>query len=153
MIKFQTVILAVFLITQGCGYKSIHKIEKGNYSIIKFQITGDRKITRDLEANFKKFKENESAEHKYELITNSQVVKKIQSKDSRGVSQNLTLEVIIELKLKEDGEIVAEESFKESANYANLDNKFELSQYEKIIIKNQTNKIINKINYFIKALK
>ena len=115
MIKFQTVILAVFLITQGCGYKSIHKIEKGNYSIIKFQITGDRKITRDLEANFKKFKENESAEHKYELITNSQVVKKIQSKDSRGVSQNLTLEVIIELKLKEDGEIVAEESFKESA--------------------------------------
>ena len=153
MIKFQIIILAVFLITQGCGYQSIHKIEKGNYSIIKFEITGNKKITRDLETNFKKFKKNESANHKYELITNSQVVKKIQSKDSKGVSQNLTLEVIIGLVLKEDGKIIAEESFKESVNYANLENKFELSQYEKIIIKNQTNKIINKINYFIKTLK
>ena len=69
------------------------------------------------------------------------------------MTQNLTLDVIIKIKIKEDGKTLAEKTFQESVGYSNLDNKFELNQYEKIIIKDQTNKIINKINFFISTLK
>ena len=106
-----------------------------------------------MENNFKRFEKNPNSKYIYELIINSEVVKKIQSKNSAGVSQNLKLDVIIKIKIKENGKTLAEKTFQESVGYANLDNKFELSQYEKIIVKDQTNKIINKINFFIPTLK
>ena len=153
MINLKIVLLGIFLLAQGCGYQSVHKIERENFSIIKFEITGDQKISRYLENNFKKFEKNSDSKYIYELTINSEIVKKIQSKNSAGVTQNLTLDVIIKIKIKEDGKTLAEKTFQESVGYANLDNKFELSQYEKIIVKDQTNKIINKINFFIPTLK
>jgi len=43
-------------------------------------------------------------------------------------------------------------SFEEKTNYNNLDNKFELKQYEKIVINDLTNKIVNDINYFLLSI-
>ena len=42
--------------------------------------------------------------------------------------------------------------FSQKTNYNSLDDKFELKQYENIIIKGKTNKIVNKINTFLRSL-
>ena len=55
--------------------------------------------------------------------------------------------------MKENQKTVGEKIFKESLNYSNLVNKFELNQYEKIMIKDHTNKVVNKINLFISSLR
>ena len=42
---------------------------------------------------------------------------------------------------------------KENTNYNNLDNKFELKQFEKIIVNDLTNKLINKIHFALSTIK
>ena len=153
MIIRKIILLITFLLIQGCGYQSIHLIEKGNFSISKLEITGDQKISRYLEANFKKFIKIQNSKNTYELIAYSKITKSIQSKNSAGVSENLALNIIINIEIKEGGETIGSKSFQEKIGYSNLDNKFELSQYEKIIVKDQTDKIISKINFFISSLK
>jgi len=153
MIKLSPILLIFFLLLQGCGYQSVHKVKRGNFSIIKFDISGDKKITRELTRNFEKFQKNENSEYRYELITNSQMSKEVRSRNSKGRAENLYLNIIIQITVKEDGIIIGNKIFQENTNYANSDNKFELSQYEKIIVKNLTTKVINKINIYITTLK
>ena len=40
-------------------------------------------------------------------------------------------------------------NFEEVVNYNSLDNKFELKQYENILIKDLTQKILNEIHFFL----
>lgn len=152
MIKLSSIIIFI-LFLQGCGFKSIYKIERGSYSIIKFETTGDEKISRDLISNFEKFQKNKDSKYSYELISNAIVNKEIRSKNSSGISENLSISILINIQVKENGEILVEKLFQENVSYSNLENKFELNQYENIIIKNQTRKIINKVNLYISSLK
>ncbi len=153
MIKLASILLAFFLLLQGCGYQSIHKIKKGNFSIIKFDTNGDKITSRELTRNFEKFQIVGNSMFLYELITDSQINKEVRSKNSKGIAENFSINVIITIIVKENGIKIASKSFKENSNYANSENKFELSQYEKIITKNLTAKIIKKINLYIATLK
>ena len=137
---------------QGCGYQSIHKIDKTNFTIIRFETNGDEKISRDLARNFEKLQINQGSKNRYELITNSQINKKVDSRNSSGVAENLSIYLIIKISVIENGMIIGEKSFQENSNYVNLVNKFELHQYEKIILKNLTAGIIKKISLYISSL-
>jgi len=149
MIKLGPLLLICFLLLQGCGYQSVHKIKRENFSIIKFEISGNENISRDLTRNFEKFKIMENNKYKYELISNSQINKKVRSRNSKGVAENLSLNILIQIIIKENGVTIGNKSFKENSNYANSENKFSLSQYEKVITKGLTKKIINRINFYI----
>ena len=153
MIKFKLFLLFLFFIIQGCGYQSIHKTKISDFTIINVETIGDKKISRYLENSFERFKDNQKSNNIYEIITTSQVNKTILSKNSAGVSENLLLKITVNIKIKENGNIIREKLFKENARYSNLVNKFELKQYEKIIIKDQTAKIIHKIILFISSIK
>ena len=68
------------------------------------------------------------------------------SKNKSGKNSNLSLEIIIDLEISKNGNILKKISYKENTNYNSLENKFELKQYEKILIKELTNRIINRIH-------
>ena len=53
------------------------------------------------------------------------------------------------LEIKEDGKTIKIKKLSNNFTYNNLDNKFDLSQYQKNIEKNLTNKIIDEIRVFL----
>ena len=151
--RFNYILVILIFLLCGCGYQSIYKVDKGEFSIINFEINGPDKITRSLTRNFKLLQNNKEANKYYNLNANSNITKSIKSKNSKGEIETYSLKVTVNLIIKMNNQIIQEKEFSEIVSYNNLDNKFELKQYEDIIIKSQTIKIINKINIFLRSLK
>mgnify|MGYP005651798251 FL=1 len=151
--RFNYILVILIFLLCGCGYQSIYKVDKGEFSIINFEINGPDKITRSLTRNFKLLQNNKEANKYYNLNANSNITKSIKSKNSKGEIETYSLKVTVNLIIKMNKQIIQEKEFSEIVSYNNLNNKFELKQYEDIIIKNQTIKIINKINFFLRSLK
>tara|TARA_B100000767_G_scaffold269786_1_gene292188 strand:+ start:4529 stop:4987 length:459 start_codon:yes stop_codon:yes gene_type:complete len=152
MIRIIPTLLIIFLI-QGCGYHSIHKIDRFDFTIIKFNTTGDKKINRELNRNFEKFQTKGISKRRYEIIADSKINRKVKSRDSAGIAENLLINLSIKVTVIENGNIISERLFQRNNSYTNLENKFELSQYELIILQNLNTKIIKKINLYISSLK
>ena len=151
--RFNYILVILIFLLCGCGYQSIYKVDKGEFSIINFEINGPDKITRSLARNFKQLQNNKEANKYYDLNANSNITTSIKSKNSKGEIETYSLKVTVNLIIKMNNQIIQEKEFSEIISYNNLDNKFELKQYEDIIIKSQTIKIINKINIFLRSLK
>ena len=151
--RFNYILVILIFLLCGCGYQSIYKVDRGEFSIINFEINGPDKITRSLTRNFKLLQNNKEANKYYNLNANSNITKSIKSKNSKGEIETYSLKVTVNLIIKMNKQIIQEKEFLEIISYNNLNNKFELKQYEDIIIKNQTIKIINKINFFLRSLK
>ena len=151
--RFNYILVILIFLLCGCGYQSIYKVDKGEFSIINFEINGPDKITRSLARNFKQLQNNKEAIKYYNLNANSNITTSIKSKNSKGEIETYSLKVTVNLIIKMNNQIIQEKEFSEIISYNNLDNKFELKQYEDIIIKSQTIKIINKINIFLRSLK
>ena len=150
--KLNYILIVIIFLLHGCGYQSIHNINSGDISIIKFDTSGSNKVSKYLIKNFEKFQNNNKAKKYYEVSTNSNTTKSIDSKNKKGKAETYSLKVTINLIVKKDNQIIQTKQFSEKTNYNSLDNKFELKQYENIIIQGQTNKLINRINTFLRSL-
>jgi len=153
VIKLKNIFIILVFFLHGCGYQAVNKMSINKYTILKYELNGDKEISRHLKKNFNKFTKSKNHPRKYTIKTQSKINKKINSKDSLGVAEALSLEINITITVKENDKILWNKSYLENVNYSNMDNKFELNQYEKNIIKNQTEKIINKINFSIASIK
>ena len=136
----------------GCGFESIHQRKNVDFSIIKFETKGEKKISKYLTLYLSGLQKNQNANRSYEIVTNSTINKKITSKNSRGEAQNHSIEVIVEVTVKQNSKIIKVKNFVEKNDYASNSNKFELKQYEKLIIDSLSEKIIDKINFFISSI-
>tara|TARA_B100000795_G_scaffold76198_1_gene54193 strand:+ start:1114 stop:1578 length:465 start_codon:yes stop_codon:yes gene_type:complete len=154
MRKLKFIVILFVLFINGCsGYESVHKIEKKEFSIVALNLHGDKKINQYLKKNFKKYEDTNGANRFYKIDTSSSINKTIKSKNKSGVTLNYSLNISIDLIVMEGEKILGKKVFSESVNYSNLDNKFELNQYEKLITKNQSKKIIEQINQYIDSIK
>ena len=150
--RFNHILIIFISLLYGCGYQSIHNVNKGDISIIKFETSGSAEVSKNLIKNFKKLQKNKEATKYYEINASSNITKSINSKDKKGNVETYFLKVTINLIVKKNDQIIQTKQFSEKTNYNSLDNKFELKQYENIIIQSHTNKIINRINSFLKSL-
>jgi len=152
MIKYKFFLFILILLTASCGYHSTHKIDVSKYAIAKFELNGDKIINRLLKRNFEKFSDQKNIKKIYIIKTNSVKKRTIKAKDRLGNSSSFSMSVRIDIEVKDSNKIIKFKSFGEKTNYNNLDNKFELKQYEKIVINDLTNKIVNDINYFLLSI-
>ena len=97
----------------------------------------------------------DTAKHIAEKLTNENKdflvndIKKTNSKSKTGKNSNLSIKIIVNSIILKEGKKFKVLNFEETVNYNSLDNKFELKQYEKIIIKDLTQKILDKIHFFL----
>ncbi len=148
----------IFLITLiilqfGCGYKIANNSNYYNFQISSFKLTGEKKINNILDKNFKKFKDNENSSSIYKLISDSKMIRSITSKDSSENVLTYKLEITIKLKIFENNSLISEISFKEKTDYNNTTSKFELKQYENILLQDLTDQLIVKINNHLSTVK
>ena len=142
-----------FIILNGCGYQALNKTNNSNYIISSYKIFGNTQVNKILKKNFDKFKKEDPSLKKFSIVVKSELIKSNNSKKRSGEATNLTLEVLIDIEINSNGNEFKKLFFKENTNYNNLDNKFELKQFEKIIVNDLTNKLINKIHFSLSTMK
>ena len=153
MNKTNIIFLIFLFVLYGCGYQSVHQKKAGDFSITKFETKGERNISRNLTRYFLKLQKKENASRHYEITTNSKIDRKTISKNSKGETESYSIDIFVDLEVKYNNEIIKTKTFLENSNYSNKSNKFKLKQYEELIIENLSNKIIDRINFFINSLK
>ena len=129
-----------FFLLLSCGYEPIHskKINNSNYnfSINTINYIGDNNVNQILKNKLKKNLNKEKKSLALNLNLNSRVEKVITSKDKKGNPIKFLIEIIINLEIFESEILKEKTKFKETFEYDNLSNKFNLKQYEKNIKNN-----------------
>ena len=146
-------LITLILLQFGCGYKIANNSDYYNFQILSFELTGEKKINNILDKNFKRFNNNKNSSPVYELTSDSEIIRSITSKNSSGNILTYKSEIIIKLKIFENNNLISEISFNEKTDYNNTTSKFELKQYEDILLQDLTNQIIVKINNHLSTLK
>ena len=135
--------LILFLFLSSCGYKAIHSKKNNNsydFSISKLSFIGDRNINLRIKEKLNNYTLNKKDKN-FILDIESDVEKKILSKDASGEVTNFKITIKIKVELLAKGNLEITENF----NYNNIENKFNLKTYENQVIKDLTNTAIDKL--------
>ena len=139
--------LFVFILfLTSCGYESVNKLDKLNYTITKYEFTGNQQVNKILKKNFSRLQNDKNTSNGFEIFAKSDLIKSNNSKNQAGEVTNLTLKIIVDFEIFKNNQKIKKISLTESTNYNSDNNKFEQKQFEKILIKNLVDKIIKQIN-------
>jgi len=144
--------ILILLVLTNCGYQTIYSDKSFTAtSINEIKIEGNKNIGRKIVslANLGK-DNNQNYSYNLTLISN----KKIESvaKDKSGNISVYKTIVNVELYLKDPNDqekIIKQKIFSSSFIYNNIQNKFDLSQYQKNIEKNLINKIAEEVTIYL----
>ena len=151
---FRIILITLFFFQTSCGYKIVNNLDNFKFNIIDYKLTGEKKINNILDKNFKRFEDNISQSTSNFIVNaNSSINRSITSKNSSGEALSYDLKIKIVLEIYENNNLLNKTTFNESTSYDNLDSKFELKQYENILIQDLTNKIIHEINNNLNSIK
>ena len=141
--------LSIFLIILGCGYKPILKNYNYDFSINIRTTSGNSEVNKEIINKLVTL----NGQNKFELDLSSLRKKNIISKDSKG-DPNI-LEIIIETNYRiysNDQKLKINKNLSKRSTYNNISDKFELKNFEDIIIKNLSNSIAEEIISSISSL-
>ena len=151
MIKKFSYIL-IFLLLASCGYETIYANKKyKTISINKIIIEGDKKISRKV-ISLLNLRKNNNQNYSYDLTLISKKKVEPVAKDESGNISVYKTKINVELFLKDpndQGEIIRQRIFDSSFVYNNIQNKFDLSRYQKNIEKNLIDKIVEEITIYL----
>ena len=137
MIKnLKIIYILLFIIISGCGYQAIYGTKDINLRVKEIKLTGDNNLNRKINNYFNYYKNNKNYSKIIDVHIDSSLEKKISSKDRKGNTKTFELSISIKLNIVENENIIKTKIFNKSSNYKNLDNKFDLNQYEKNLIDN-----------------
>ena len=153
MINFKKIVIIIsFLLLLSCGYKPIFSSSKANFSITEIKLFGKTNIGSKIKKNLNIYKSSENKNIFYSLKINSNQKKNIVSKDAKGDPKIFKIQVLVNLAILENNKVKNKKNFKESFNYNNSTNKFDLKRYEENIEDNLIKKIITKITLYLHSI-
>ncbi len=141
------------IVLTSCGYKVLNNIDNTNFEIVEINAIGNDKINNRLEKYFSKFKDKENPLKLFNVELNSVFTKKVTSKNSAGEDASYSMKIKVKLDITENNQNIESNTFEKNINYNNLDSKFELKQYENVLINNLVDEIIIEINSFLGTIK
>ena len=152
MIKKIALTAFLILFLNGCNYQPIYSSKNVEFSIGKFQSSGDNKINKLLIKKLEIYKNDNLDIKKYNLNIDSKVNKNISAKDKKGNPTTFTLKIAFKIEIENSlGEKKLTE-FEEYTTYENNDNKFELKKYENSIKRNMIESINENIILYLQNL-
>ena len=137
MIKnLKIIYILLFIIISGCGYQAIYATKDINLRVEEIKLTGNNNLNKKINNYFNYYKNNKNYSKIIDVHINSSLKKEISSKDRKGNAKTFELSVSIKLNILENENIIKTKIFNKNSNYKNLDNKFDLNQYEENLINN-----------------
>tara|TARA_B100000925_G_scaffold268660_1_gene229939 strand:+ start:187 stop:633 length:447 start_codon:yes stop_codon:yes gene_type:complete len=141
-------IILIFLLT-SCGYQPLYS-NKSSKELIFYEIEtdGNKDISRRIisSTSIKKDKQNYDFE---KLILKNEKNIIITSKNSKGEAESYKMILSVQIITQDKNKSISRQSFLEEFAYKNLDNKFDLSEYEITVENNLINKIVEKIIIYL----
>tara|TARA_B100000780_G_scaffold41053_1_gene25518 strand:- start:122 stop:574 length:453 start_codon:yes stop_codon:yes gene_type:complete len=138
-----TFTLILFLFLTSCGYKAIHSKKNNSsydFSISELSFIGDRNINLRIKEKLNNYTLNKK-DKDFILNIESDVEKKILSKDASGKITNFKITIKIKVEVLDKNSLEITENF----NYNNIDNKFNLRTYENQVIRDLANTAVDKL--------
>ncbi len=151
IIFFFYLINLIFL--TSCGYNVLNNINDTNFEIVEINIKGNDKINNKLSKFFSRYKDKENSSRLFNIELNSVYNKKVTSKNSAGENASFSMKIEVKLDITENNQNVGSSTFEKNTNYNNLESKFELKQYENVLINNLVDEIIIEMNSFLGTIK
>ena len=127
--------------------------EDYKFEIVKTQFTGNSKVNRKIENYFLRLKKKNDTTRFFEIKTNSQLIKKVTSKNTLGEEASFSIKIIVLLEVFENNENITKSTFEKTVSYNNLNSKFELKQYENILTEDIVDQIILDISTYLSSIK
>ena len=144
-------ILPILFLIINCSYEPIFSEKNINsISIGDLTVEGNKKINRLITSQLN-INRNNNQNTSYDLNLNSSKKVETLAKDSRGNDSIYRTIITVNLTLKKQELIFKEKSFVLSFSYNNIENKFDLSEYQKNIETDLINKIIQEINIYLSS--
>jgi len=141
-------VILIFLLT-SCGYQPLYS-NKSSKELIFYEIEtdGNKDISRRIisSTSIKKDKQNYDFE---KLILKNEKNIIITSKNSKGEAESYKMILSVQIITQDKNKSISRQSFLEEFAYKNLDNKFDLSEYEITVENNLINKIVEKIIIYL----
>ena len=136
-------IFCILLINQ-CGYSPVYKkdLDK-SITIIIVDQKGDKEFNNKLFSELKQYQSNVS-NNEYKIKIDSNVDKRIISKNTAGKATNFELSVSVIFELDHNNKIQSF-AFNESLKIKNIDDTFEQQKYENIVKNNFARSIKEKL--------
>ena len=152
MIKKIALTAFLILFLNGCNYQPIYSSKNVNFSIVKFESSGDNKINKLLIKKLEIYKNDNLDTTKYNLNIDSKINKNISAKDKKGNPTTFNLKIVFKIEIENSLGEKKLTVFEEYTSYENNDNKFELKKYEDSIKKNMIESINENIILYLQNL-
>ena len=139
MNKILVKIITLFFVisTSACSYKPIFSEKEYGFEIEKIILIGEKNINRIVNNKLKFVKSTGKKEKKkYTIEIKSEKKIEIVSKDSKGDPLKFEMNILIEYKILNDGNLLLSSKIEKNNVYNNDSDQFELEQTEDIILKN-----------------
>ena len=138
-----------FILLTSCGYKAINNIYDYQFAITDYELVGNSEINKKLEKNILRFVENDLASRFFKIKISSNLIKNATSKDSSGDDSGYEIKIIVDLTITENDILIDSRKIQKQIDYNTLESKFELKQYENLLIKDLTDQINLNINNYL----
>ena len=149
--KIFLLILIVFGVT-SCGYTPmLSQNNKLDFIIINLELAGNKTINNFFEKKLKQYSNN-SSDKKYKILIYSDYEKINVAKDSTGNVTNLKLISTVDVTYSLEQESKNQEkkiSFSESIKKKKNDNTFEQNNYERSVLNNLSQLLLNKLVFHL----
>ena len=141
-------ILILFLLISACGYKPLYNSNEISFEFSKINLSGDTKINRKI-ISLLGFIETKNNDLKNEVSIESSKAIIETSKDDKGQPATYRTNVIVKVTIKNQDKVIKTKTFNESFSYKNVENKYDLSVYQKDVENNLIKKITDDLIVFI----
>ena len=152
MIKKTFLLILIVFGLSSCGYTPmLSQNNNFNFNIVNLELLGDKNIKNFLEKKLKQYS-NDSSNKSYKISINSNYQKIIVAKDSTGNATDLKLISTIDVTYSLYNESNNQEkkiSFLESSTIRKNDNAFDQKNYERSVLNNLSQLLLNKLVFYL----
>lgn len=152
MIKKTFLLILIVFGLSSCGYTPmLSQNNNFNFNIVNLELLGDKNINNFLEKKLKQYS-NDSSNKSYKISINSNYQKIIVAKDSTGNATDLKLISTIDVTYSLYNESNNQErkiSFLESITIRKNDNAFDQKNYERSVLNNLSQLLLNKLVFYL----
>ena len=141
---FFLISIIMIILLSGCGYEPVYSSKNFLFKIDK--ITHENNKINNQIARSLKTVSNNDAKNLLEFELNSNKEKVVVSKDKAGDPQIFELKISINIRLNDE-----EKKFESKQIYNNIENKFELNEYELEVETQIINKVIDDIIIYLSS--
>ena len=140
-------LLIVFtIILTSCSYEPVFLKKDYGFELNTIDLLGEKDVNRIIDDRLKLIKKSkDNKKNSFDLKINSNKQKNIISKNSQGDPLKFEINILVDYKILENGQIILEREIEKNNIYNNKSDKFELSQNEKNITTNLSEKISDNI--------